>query len=61
MKQRYRRGFSTLEKTALWDRWQRGESLKAFGRAFGKPLHRLFISSWPHTAASVPRHGDDPG
>jgi IS30 family transposase len=38
MKQRYRRGFSTLEKTALWDRWQRGESLKAFGRAFGKPL-----------------------
>ena len=36
MKNRYGRGFSAAEKTALWDRWQRGESLKAIGRAFGK-------------------------
>ena len=28
MDQRFRRGFSAAEKTALWDRWQRGESLK---------------------------------
>ena len=26
MERRYRRGFSTAEKTKLWDRWQRGES-----------------------------------
>jgi hypothetical protein len=28
MDQRFRRGFTTAEKTELWDRWQRGESLK---------------------------------
>ena len=33
MKQGYGRGFSALEKTELWDRWHRGESLKAIGRA----------------------------
>jgi IS30 family transposase len=36
MDQRYHRGFTAAEKTELWDRWQRGESLKAIGRAFGK-------------------------
>jgi len=35
MKRRYGRGFSPAEKTELWDRWQRGESLKAIGRSFG--------------------------
>ena len=35
MEQRFRRGFTAAEKTELWDRWQRGESLKAIGRAFG--------------------------
>ncbi len=29
-----RRGFTAAEKTELWDRWQRGESLNAIGRAF---------------------------
>ncbi len=29
MRQRYRRGYTAAEKTELWDRWQRGESLKA--------------------------------
>src|SRR6266849_8371986 len=38
--QGYCRGFTAAEKTELWDRWQRGESLKAIGRAFGKPRHR---------------------
>ena len=32
MKQRYRRGFSTAEKTELWDRWQR-EAASNFGKA----------------------------
>jgi hypothetical protein len=36
MDQRFRRGFTATEKTELWDRWQRGESLKAIGRTFGK-------------------------
>ena len=30
-------GFSALEKEEVWERWARGESLKAIGRAFGKP------------------------
>ncbi len=35
--QRSRYGFSALEKAEVWDRWARGESLKAIGRGFGKP------------------------
>jgi hypothetical protein len=34
---RFHRGFTAAEKAELWDRWKRGESLKAIGRAFGKP------------------------
>jgi hypothetical protein len=30
------RGFSAAEKIELWNRWQRGETLKAIGRAFDK-------------------------
>ena len=40
MERRFHRGFTAAEKTELWDRWKRGESLKAIGRAFGK--HRYF-------------------
>jgi hypothetical protein len=36
MGHRFHRGFTAAEKTELWDRWKRGESLKAIGRAFGK-------------------------
>jgi hypothetical protein len=42
MGQGNRRGFATAERTELWDRWQRGESLKAIGRAFGKPSSSNF-------------------
>ena len=31
MSQIRRRGLTTEQKTELWDRWQRGESLKAIG------------------------------
>ena len=37
MGHRFHRGFTAAEKTELWDRWKRGGSLKAIGRAFGKP------------------------
>ncbi len=46
--QRYRRGFTAAEKTELWDRWQRGESLKAIGRAFGKPSSSIYYQVGPH-------------
>jgi hypothetical protein len=46
--QRCRRGFTSAEKTELWDRWQRGESLKAIGRAFGKPSSSIYFQVAPH-------------
>src|SRR6202521_524178 len=48
MDQRYHRGFTAAEKTELWDRWQRGESLKAIGRAFGKPSSSIYFQVAPH-------------
>ncbi len=44
----YRRGFTAAETTELWDRWQRGESLKAIGRAFGKPSSSIYFQVSPH-------------
>src|ERR1035437_9573761 len=48
MWQGYRRGFTAAEKTELWDRWQRGESLKAIGRAFGKPSSSIYNQVAPY-------------
>ena len=48
MAQRYRRGFSAAEKTEMWDRWQRGESLTAIGRAFGKPSSSIYFQLSPY-------------
>jgi IS30 family transposase len=48
MSQRYRRGFTAAEKTELWDCWQRGESLKAIGRAYGKPSSSIYFQLAPH-------------
>jgi IS30 family transposase len=42
-----RRGFTAAEKTELWDRWQRGESLKGIGRAFGKPSSSIYAHVSP--------------
>ena len=48
MDQGFRRGFTATEKTELWDRWQRGESLKAIGRAFGRPSSSIYFQVSPH-------------
>src|SRR5258705_13545540 len=48
MGQRFHRGFTAAEKTELWDRWKRGESLKAIGRAFGKPSSSIYFLVGPH-------------
>jgi hypothetical protein len=39
------RGFNAVAKAQLWDRWRRGESLKAIGRAFGKPSSSIYFPS----------------
>ena len=48
MRQGRSRGFSGAEKVELWDRWRRGESLKAIGRAFGKPSSSIYFQLAPH-------------
>src|SRR6202049_1504038 len=54
MDQRFRRGCTAAEKTELWDRWQRGESLKAIGRAFGKPSSSIYNQVAPHGGIRPP-------
>ena len=48
MGQRYRYGFTAAQKTELWDRWQRGESLRAIGRSFGKPSSSIYFQLAPY-------------
>ena len=48
MGRRFHRGFTAAEKTELWDGWKRGESLKAIGRAFGKPSSSIYFLVAPH-------------
>jgi IS30 family transposase len=48
MDRRYARGFNVVAKEELWDRWQHGESLKAIGRAFGKPSSSIYFQVAPH-------------
>src|ERR1700704_858533 len=48
MGHRFHRGFTAAEKTEIWHRWKRGESLKAIGRAFGKPSSSIYFLVAPH-------------
>ncbi len=43
-----RRGYTAAEKTEMWDRWQRGESLKSIGRAFGKQSSSIHFQLSPY-------------
>ena len=52
MERRFHRGFTAAEKTELWDRWKRGESLKAIGRAFGKQSSSIYFLVAPHGGIS---------
>ena len=54
MRRGYFRGFTASEKTELWDRWQRGESLKAIGRAFGKSSSSIYFQLAPHGGIRPP-------
>jgi DNA-binding CsgD family transcriptional regulator len=48
MVHKFHRGFTAAEKTELWDRWKRGESLKAIGRTFGKQSSSIYFLVAPH-------------
>ncbi|NNE84194.1 MAG: IS30 family transposase [Alphaproteobacteria bacterium] len=48
MGQRYRPSLTSAQKMELWDRWQRGESLTAIGRAFGRPSSSIYVLLAPY-------------
>ena len=53
MRPGYRRGFTSAERTEMWDRWQRGESLSSIGRAFGKESSSIYFQLSPHGGNEV--------
>ncbi len=46
MDRRFHRGFTAAEKAELWDRWKRGESLKAIGELLANRHRRSLVA--PH-------------
>jgi len=42
MTYRTRINYTAAQKTEMWDRWQRGESLNAIGRVFDRPSSSIF-------------------
>ena len=47
MEQRFRRGFTAVEKKEFLDRWQRG-SLEGIGQAFRKPSSSVYFQVAPY-------------
>jgi hypothetical protein len=50
MDQGFRRGFTTAERTELWDRWQRGEFAQGDRAGVGKPSSSIYFQVAPHGA-----------
>ncbi len=48
VKKRQRRMFTAAQSAEVWDRWQRGEGLKAIGQVFGKTSSAIFAHLKPH-------------
>ena len=42
MKYRTRTFYTEAQKSEMWDRWQRGESLSSIGRSFGRASSSIF-------------------
>ncbi len=52
----FRRGFTAAEKTEIWDRWQRGETLSSIGRVFRKESSSIHFQISPYGGVRpVPR------
>ncbi len=47
-KERVARGYTEAQRAEMWDRWSRGESLKAIGRIFGKEGGSVFGQLAPY-------------
>jgi len=44
---RTRINYTAEQRAEIWDRWQRGESLNAIGRAFDRPSSSIFVQLAP--------------
>ncbi len=42
MAYRTRIKYTVAQRTEIWNRWQRGESLNSIGRAFDRPSSSIF-------------------
>jgi hypothetical protein len=42
MKQRQRIYYSAAQRSEIWDRWQRGESMSSIGRRFDRQSSSIF-------------------
>jgi len=47
MRYRKRIKYTEEQKSEIWDRWKRGESLKAIGRVFDRPSSSIFVQLAP--------------
>ncbi|HKI59466.1 MAG TPA: helix-turn-helix domain-containing protein, partial [Mariprofundaceae bacterium] len=47
MSYRKRIKYTEEQKSEIWDRWKRGESLKAIGRVFDRPSSSIFVQLAP--------------
>jgi hypothetical protein len=56
MAYRTRIKYTAAQKAEMWDRWQRGESLNAIGRAFDRPSSSIF-PSWHRRVVFGHHHG----
>jgi len=54
MKRITRPGLTSAQKTEMWDRWQRRESLSGIGRLFGKPSSSIYGQLSPHGGIRPP-------
>jgi len=52
MTYRTRIKYTAAQKTEMWDRWQRGESLNAIGRVFDRPSSSIMVH-WQLVVAFV--------
>jgi len=50
----YRVGFSAGQSAELWERWKRGDGLKAIGRVLGKPSSCIFAHIKPSGGIKPP-------
>lgn len=51
---RKRINYSAQQRADIWDRWQRGESLNAIGRAFDRPSSSIFGQLAPTGGIRLP-------